>query len=132
MPRLATAVCVVLLLASAAVAQTSVSPFPVTIRVDAGKTVGELRPIWRYFGGDEPNYSYMKDGRRLLAELGEVDPRGAFYRTHNLLNTGDAAPALKWGSTNVYTEDASGAPVYDWTVVDRVFDTCVKRNVRPY
>ena len=113
-------------------AQAPTQPFPVTIRVDASKPVGELRPIWRYFGGDEPNYSYMKDGRRLLGELGKVDPRGAYFRTHNLLNTGDGTPALKWGSTNVYTEDASGNPVYDWTIVDRIFDTCVARNVRPF
>jgi len=26
------------------------------------------------------------------------------------------------GSTNAYTEDASGRPVYDWTIVDRIFD----------
>ena len=41
--------------------------FPVTIRVDAGQPLGELAPIWRFFGGDEPNYAYMKDGRKLLA-----------------------------------------------------------------
>jgi xylan 1,4-beta-xylosidase len=29
--------------------------FPVTIRVDAAKPMGELRPIWRFFGADEPN-----------------------------------------------------------------------------
>jgi hypothetical protein len=43
--------------------------FPVTIRVDAGRPQGELAPIWRFFGGDEPNYATMKDGRRLLAAL---------------------------------------------------------------
>ena len=37
--------------------------FPVRIRVDAAKTRGELKPIWRFFGADEPNYAYMKDGK---------------------------------------------------------------------
>ena len=41
-------------------------------------------------------------------------------------------PALKWGSTNIYTEDAQGRPVYDWTIVDRIFDTYLARGVRPY
>src|SRR5690606_598479 len=50
---------------------------------------------------------------------------------HNLLNTGDGTPALKWGSTNIYNEDADGRPVYDWTVVDRIFDTYLARGVRP-
>jgi len=40
--------------------------------------------------------------------------------------------ALKWGSTNAYSEDAGGRPVYDWTIVDRIFDSLVERGVRPY
>src|SRR5688500_15612505 len=41
--------------------------FAVTIRVDAAKPVGEMKPIWRFFGADEPNYATMKDGRKLLS-----------------------------------------------------------------
>jgi xylan 1,4-beta-xylosidase len=41
------------------------APFSVNITVDAGTSVGELTPIWRYFGADEANYAYMKDGRKL-------------------------------------------------------------------
>ena len=106
--------------------------FPVTIQIDAAKPVGEMKPIWRFFGADEPNYAYMKDGRKLLAQLGELRPQAVYFRAHNLLNTGDTAPALKWGSTNIYTEDAQGRPVYDWTTVDRIFDTYRARGVRPY
>ncbi len=110
----------------------SAPPFPVTIRVDASRPLGELKPIWRFFGADEPNYATMKDGRKLIGELGALRPKQVYFRTHNLLNTGDGTPALKWGSTNVYTEDARGRPVYDWTVLDRIFDTYVARGVRPY
>lgn len=108
------------------------SALPVAITVDAGKPVGELRPIWRFFGADEPNYATMKDGRKLLGRLGALAPRAVYFRTHNLLNTGDGTPALKWGSTNVYTEDAQGRPVYDWTILDRLFDTYLANGVRPY
>jgi xylan 1,4-beta-xylosidase len=111
---------------------TSTAPFPVTIRVDASARLGALTPIWRFFGADEPNYATMKDGRKLIGELGALRPKEVYFRTHNLLNTGDGTPALKWGSTNVYTEDARGRPVYDWTVLDRIFDTYVARGVRPY
>jgi hypothetical protein len=31
-----------------------------------------------------------------------------FVRVHNLLTSGDGTHALKWGSTNVYTEDGGG------------------------
>ena len=86
--------------------------FPVSIRVDASKSVGEMKPIWRFFGADEPNYATMKDGRRLLSELGSLRPKDVYFRAHNLLSTGDGTPALKWGSTNAYTEDAQGGAVY--------------------
>ncbi len=108
------------------------APFPVTVRVDASRSLGPLKPVWRFFGADEPNYAYMKDGRKLLGELGELRPGEVFFRTHNLLNTGDGTPALKWGSTNIYTEDGEGRPVYDWRIVDLIFDTYLKRGVRPY
>lgn len=106
--------------------------FPVSITVDAGEKLGELKPIWRFFGADEPNYATMKDGKKLLAELGALKPGEVFFRTHSLLVTGDGTPALKWGSTNVYTEDSEGRPVYDWKIVDGIFDTYLARGVRPY
>ncbi|MDR3698660.1 MAG: beta-xylosidase [Candidatus Sulfopaludibacter sp.] len=106
--------------------------FPVTITVDAAKSLGELKPIWRMFGADEPNYATMKDGKKLLAELGELRPNDIFFRAHNLLCTGDGTPALKWGSTGIYTEDKEGKPIYNWTVIDRIFDTYRARGVRPY
>jgi xylan 1,4-beta-xylosidase len=105
---------------------------PVSIRVDASKTRGELKPIWRFFGADEPNYAYMKDGRKLIGELGEMSPKNVYFRAHNLLTSGDGTPALKWGSTGAYSEDADGKPVYNWTILDRIFDTYLERGVRPY
>jgi xylan 1,4-beta-xylosidase len=121
-------------IAALSVAPTTIAPdsFPVTIRVDAAKPLGDLKPIWRFFGADEPNYAYMKHGKKLLAELGELSPKSVCFRTHNLLTSGDGTPALKWGSTGAYSEDAQGRPVYDWTILDRIFDTYLERGVRPY
>jgi len=116
----------------AAESAPTVGSFPVTVRVNAAESNGELRRIWRYFGADEPNYAYMKDGRKLLGQLGVMAPGEVFFRTHNLMTSGPGAPALKWGSTNMYTEDAEGNPVYDWTIVDLIFDTYLERGVRPY
>ncbi|HEX7859370.1 MAG TPA: beta-xylosidase [Verrucomicrobiae bacterium] len=107
-------------------------PIRANITVNAGEKLGELKPIWRFFGADEPNYAYMKHGQKLLAELGELRPKEVFFRTHNLLTSGDGTPALKWGSTGAYKEDADGKPIYDWTIVDRIFDTYLERGVRPY
>src|ERR1700674_5170449 len=112
--------------------RSQAAAFPVAIRVDASRKKGELRPVWRFFGADEPNYAYMNDGRKLIAELGQLRPQTVYFRTHNLLTSGDGTPALKWGSTNAYNEDAQGNPIYDWTILDRIFDTYLKRGVKPY
>jgi xylan 1,4-beta-xylosidase len=122
----------VLLLTFGSVSAQQPSSFPVNISIDASQRKGELKPIWRFFGADEPNYAYMKDGQKLIGELGALRPTSVYFRTHNLLTTGDGTPALKWGSTNVYTEDANGNPIYNWTTVDRIFDTYLKRGVKPY
>ncbi len=104
---------------------------PVTIQVNAGSNLGPVRPVWSYFGYDEPNYTYMKDGKKLLSELAALSPVTVHVRAHSLLVTGDGTPALKWGSTNAYTEDANGKPVYDWKIVDRILDTYVERKMKP-
>lgn len=106
--------------------------FPVTIAVDAAKSQGLLKPVWRFFGADEPNYATMKDGQKLLDHLGELRPKQVYFRAHNLLNTGDGTPAFKWGSTNAYTEDKDGKPVYNWMITDMIIDSYLDRGVRPY
>jgi xylan 1,4-beta-xylosidase len=105
---------------------------PVTIHIDVRSTQGPLRPVWKYFGYDEPNYTYAAHGQELVEELGALSPTPVYIRTHNLLTSGDGTPALKWGSTNAYTEDASGKPVYDWTIVDRIFDTYLQAGAKPF
>jgi xylan 1,4-beta-xylosidase len=106
--------------------------FPVEICIDVAEPVGPLKPIWRFFGADEPNYATMPNGRKLLGELGELKPKQVYFRTHNLLTSGDGKPALKWGSTNAYRADASGNPIYDWTILDGIFDAYLENGVRPY
>ena len=106
--------------------------FPVRITVNAAGDLGPLPDVWRFFGADEPNYATMPHGKKLLGELGALRPKQVYFRAHNLLTTGDGTPALKWGSTNAYTEDAEGRPVYDCTIVDGIFDAYLARGVRPY
>ncbi len=104
----------------------------VTIRVDASKTVGPFKPIYGYFGYDEPNFTYAKNGRKLVGELAHSTSTPVYIRTHFLLTTGDGTPGFKFGSTNAYTEDASGKAVYDWTIVDRIFDTYLLAGAKPF
>ena len=103
----------------------------VNIHVDVQKTIGKMHPAWAWFGYDEPNYTYMKDGKKLLAEIAAMSPVPVYVRTHSLMVTGDGTPALKWGSTNMYTEDAQGNPIYNWKIVDSIFDTYVRLGMKP-
>lgn len=106
--------------------------FPVTISVHASQLVGPLKPIWRFFGADEPNYATMPNGSKLIGELGQLRPDETYFRTHNLLTSGDGTPSLKWGSTGAYSEDAQGKPVYNWTILDGIFDSYRTQHMRPY
>ena len=110
-------------------------PQDVTITIHADERMGKYTPNWNYFGADEPNYIYAANGKKLLGELYEMSSGSGsapvYFRPHNLLTTGNGEGSLKWGSTNAYTEDANGRPVYDWTITDRIFDALKEAGVRP-
>jgi xylan 1,4-beta-xylosidase len=103
----------------------------VSIQLHIDQPDGPMIPIWNYFGYDEPNYTYAPNGKKLLGELATLSPASVYVRVHNLLTTGDGSASLKWGSTNVYTEDAAGKPVYSWTILDRIFDTFHDAGIKP-
>jgi xylan 1,4-beta-xylosidase len=112
--------------------QTQASSQNFAIDVNINQSIGEMYPMWAYFGYDEPNYTYMADGRKIISELSDLSPVPVYYRAHNLLNTDDGPRATyKWGSSNVYTEDEQGNPVYDWTIIDKIFDTYIERGGKP-
>lgn len=110
----------------------------VEISVDVSQTLGSWVPINQFFGCDEPNYAYYPRGQALMSELGSIGSHQTYFRTHNLLTTGDSTkglvgvPGLKFGSTNAYTEDSAGQPIYNFTIVDRIFDAYLAGNVKPY
>ena len=83
-----------LLTSGTTLAQTS-PPQPVTIEVDLTQDKGPLDPIWAWFGYDEPNYTYMKDGKKLLTEISQLSQVPVNVRAHSLLVTGDGTAALK-------------------------------------
>jgi xylan 1,4-beta-xylosidase len=105
---------------------------PIEIQIDVKQEIGPMDPIWAWWGYDEPNYTYMKDGKKLLTEISQLSPVPVFVRAHSLLVTGEGTHGLKWGSTNAYTEDENGNPIYDWTIVDKIFDTYIERGMKPF
>jgi xylan 1,4-beta-xylosidase len=105
---------------------------PVDVQVDLQQDLGAFAPTYRWFGYDESNYTTTENGRALLRELHDSTPEPVYVRAHFLLTTGNGKPELKWSSSNVYTEDADGKPVYNWTILDGIFDAWVGAHVRPF
>jgi xylan 1,4-beta-xylosidase len=103
----------------------------VTIEVDANAARTPLEPVWAFYGYDEANYTTTAEGEALLRTLVAAHTAPVRVRTHFLFNTGDGTPALKWGSTNVYSEDASGNPVYDYALTDQIMDATVAAGAAP-
>jgi Glycosyl hydrolases family 39 len=107
------------------------APAAINIKVKADREEGAWQPVWNYFGYDEPNYIYSPNGKKLLGELAALSPSPVYVRTHNLFTSGDGSASLKWGSTNVYSEDTAGKPVHDWTIVHSIFDTYHELHMKP-
>jgi xylan 1,4-beta-xylosidase len=103
----------------------------VAISVDLNQTVGPYKPIYRWFGYDEANYTTMPHGKELLTQLHDLSPAPVYIRVHHLLTSGNGVAELKFSSTNVYTENASGEPVYDFKLLDGIFDAYKAAGVRP-
>ncbi|HZL17610.1 MAG TPA: beta-xylosidase, partial [Polyangia bacterium] len=87
--------------------------------------------MWPFHGYDEVNYSTTAEGRALLGTLATIHTAPVHVRTHFLLNTGNGTASLKWGSTNVYTEDASGNPIYSWAITDQIMDAITGAGAFP-
>jgi xylan 1,4-beta-xylosidase len=132
MKRCAIVLCVLFFLPATSLLAQEAAPLDVTVQVDAAKPIGKLHPMYRFFGADEPNYATMTYGTQLIHEIGQLGPDPAYFRTHNLLNSGDGTAAFKWGSTGIYSEDKDGKPIYNFTIVDSIFDTYLKNGVHPY
>ncbi|MBQ5947740.1 hypothetical protein [Massilia sp. ST3] len=135
MKRLLSAVCLAaaapLGLAASPSASPSSASTPVRLTVDASQSKGPMTPIWAWFGYDEPNYTTAPNGKKLLGQIAAMSPVPVYVRAHNLMTSGDGSHALKWGSTGMYREDKDGKPIYDWTIVDAIFDTYVERGMKP-
>jgi xylan 1,4-beta-xylosidase len=114
--------------ARSATAQTEAR---VTIDVDGTAEGTPLERVWAYYGYDEANYTTTPEGRELIRTLSAAHSAPVHLRTHFLFNTGDGTPAMKWGSTNLYTEDADGNAVYDYTLIDQIMDATVEGGAFP-
>ncbi len=103
----------------------------VRVTVDASRPAGRLEHCWNYIGYDECNYTHSPGGLALLGKIGSLE-QPYYIRAHHLLCTGICHGFYKWGSTNIYTEDRDGNPVYDFTTLDRIIDIWLGNNCIPF
>jgi xylan 1,4-beta-xylosidase len=108
------------------------TPATVNVSVDATAAGTPLERIWPFHGYDEINYTTTAEGKALLGAIAAAHSAPVHVRSHFLLNTGDGTPAMKWGSTNVYTEDAAGNPSYSWDLTDGIMDTITGVGAFPF
>jgi len=108
------------------------TPATVNIAVDATAPGAALERVWPFHGFDEVNYTTTPDGRALLGTLTALHAAPVHIRSHFLLNTGNGVASLKWGSTNIYTEDAGGNPIYNFTIIDGIMDAITGAGAAPY
>ncbi len=133
---LSAAVC--FLTALSVVGQAVIPPPPapssrptVYITADLSQPKAPFRPIYSWFGYDEANYTTTPLGRALLGELHALSPVPVHIRVHHLLTSGNGKAELKFSSTNVYSEDAQGRPVYNFKILDSIFDAYKAAGIQP-
>ena len=104
---------------------------PVQIKIDAASWKGKLAHNWNYIGYDECNYTHSPGGMELLKKFGQLE-KPYYVRAHHMLCTGNLHGQYKWGSTNVYTEDENGNPVYDFNLINKMCDIWLGYNCKPF
>ena len=103
----------------------------VKVRVDAGRWLGKLAHTWNYIGYDECNYTHAPGGRALIQKFGQLE-KPYYMRAHHMLCTGNMHGFYKWGSTNVYTENEAGEPVYYYGCIDQMMDIWLDSGCKPF
>jgi xylan 1,4-beta-xylosidase len=104
----------------------------VQISVDATAAGEPLERVWAFHGYDEVNYTTTPEGEALLNAVVAAHSAPVHVRNHFLFNTGDGTPDPKWGSTDVYGEDAAGSPTYDWDLTDGILDAITGAGALPF
>ncbi len=94
--------------------------------VDASTDLGPLKRIWQSIGYDEINWTYTATGRRLLKTFHAISGTPFHVRPHYVFSSGTGFGLPHWGNGNVYHEDDTGKPFYDFTIVDQVYDAIVE------
>jgi xylan 1,4-beta-xylosidase len=105
--------------ANYAPAQTSAAP---TISVDAHAAGQPFPHFWEeMFGSGRANLA-MRDNYRRDLRLVKTATDFHYVRFHGIFDD----------ENGVYSEDAQGQPVYNWSYVDQIYDGLLENGIRPF
>jgi xylan 1,4-beta-xylosidase len=97
----------------------------VTLAVDAGTAAGAWNRFYEKAVASDHAHTVICTayGRNTQNALRKAHAQAGFQyvRFHGLFNDDDG----------VYSEDASGAPIYDWSAIDAIYDGVVAAGMRP-
>jgi xylan 1,4-beta-xylosidase len=54
-----------------------------------------------------------------------------YVRNHNTFTSGNCLSYPAGGSTNIYTEDENGNPIYNFSIIDQIYDNYIENNFIP-
>ena len=120
MRRLSIAIAIAIACAAASPAWAQ-APAAQTVRIDATAKATPFPHFWeQMFGSGRAALSLREDYRDDLRAVKRVTGF-RYVRFHGILDD----------ENGVYTEDAHGEPVYNFTMVDRIYDGLLRNGVRP-
>ena len=102
--------------------QTASTAAPVAIQIDSPNPLAPTSPSPAGSATTSPTSPPPRTAASSSASCMIYPPSPVYIRAHHLLTSGDGVAKLKWSSTNVFTLDASGKPVYNFTILDQIFD----------
>jgi len=109
----------------------SSSVAPLLLEVSAGGDAGPLHRPWRHMVGSEHLSHLVSTDRTGGREIGS-ELRAALARTHSELGVQTVrAHGILCDDLGVYRSAADGSAVYDWSGIDRVYDTVLALGMRP-
>ena len=100
-----------------------------SFEVKVDQVIGNNTEFWKAAGSDHLFYHSLKpSGQFLLKRMGEKGSH-RYLRSHHTFNQD-----LKHGvirGQNVYSEDKDGNPVYDFSNLNKVFQSYVENGIKP-
>jgi xylan 1,4-beta-xylosidase len=57
--------------------------------------------------------------------------RPYYVRNHNAFTSGNGLSSPASASTNIYTEDKDGNPIYNFEIIDKIYDNYIENNLIP-